>query len=88
MRSKKAACAAPHDVSVTGYNHMPFVDRFTPSLTRVHIPHKEFGIKSAELLLERIENPSIRPRTIRLRPPLGHRPLDACARHARNAGRS
>lgn len=60
----------PHDVSVTGFNHMPFVDRFTPSLTTVHIPHRELGIKSAELLLERIANPTIQPRTIRLRPHL------------------
>jgi LacI family transcriptional regulator, galactose operon repressor len=60
----------PHDVSVTGFNHMPFVDRFTPSLTTVHIPHRELGVKSAELLLERIANPAIQPRTIRLRPHL------------------
>jgi LacI family transcriptional regulator len=60
----------PHDVSVTGFNHMPFVDRFSPSLTTVHIPHHELGVKSAELLLERIENPDVQPRTIRLRPHL------------------
>jgi LacI family transcriptional regulator len=60
----------PHDVSVTGFNHMPFVDRFSPSLTTVHIPHHDLGVKSAELLLERIENPEVQPRTIRLRPHL------------------
>jgi LacI family transcriptional regulator len=60
----------PHDVSVTGFNHMPFVDRFSPSLTTVHIPHRELGVKSAELLLERIAHPHTPPRTIRLRPHL------------------
>jgi LacI family transcriptional regulator len=60
----------PIDVSVTGYNHMPFVDRFTPPLTTVHIPHQQLGIQSAELLLERIENPDAPARTIYLQPRL------------------
>jgi LacI family transcriptional regulator, galactose operon repressor len=60
----------PQDVSVTGFNHMPFVDRFSPSLTTVHIPHNELGIKSAELLLERIRSPDATPRTICLLPNL------------------
>jgi LacI family transcriptional regulator len=60
----------PDDISVTGFNHMPFVDRFTPSLTTVHIPHNELGIRSAELLLERMERPDIPPRSICLQPSL------------------
>ena len=60
----------PLDVSVTGYNHMPFVNRFAPSLTTVHIPHHELGTKSAELLLERIAHPETKPRTVCLQPKL------------------
>lgn len=58
----------PDDVSVTGFNHMPFVDRFSPSLTTVQIPHDELGVQSAKLLLERIRNPEDPPKTITLKP--------------------
>lgn len=58
----------PDDISVTGFNHMPFVDRFNPSLTTVRIPHDELGVRAAQLLLERIRNPKTPPQTIRLKP--------------------
>lgn len=58
----------PDDVSVTGFNHMPFVDRFCPSLTTVHIPHDELGRQAAQLLLERIRNPKGARRTLQLKP--------------------
>lgn len=60
----------PDDVSVSGFNHMPFVDRFTPSLTTVHIPHDELGAQAAQLLLERIRKPEEAPKTIHLKPTL------------------
>jgi LacI family transcriptional regulator len=60
----------PDDVSVTGFNHMPFVDRFNPPLTTVHIPHDEMGVRGAQCLLERLRNPEVPPQTIRLQPSL------------------
>ncbi len=53
----------PGDVSVTGFNDMPFVDRLRPPLTTVHIPHYEMGAGAARILLEQIENPEAPPRT-------------------------
>ena len=47
----------PEDISVVGFNDMPFLDRQRPRLTSVRIPHYEIGIESARLLLERIANP-------------------------------
>ncbi|HEX4357749.1 MAG TPA: LacI family DNA-binding transcriptional regulator [Pseudonocardia sp.] len=47
----------PADVSVIGFNDMPFVDKQRPPLTTVRIPHYDIGIESARLLLERIANP-------------------------------
>ncbi|WP_326834832.1 LacI family DNA-binding transcriptional regulator [Amycolatopsis rhabdoformis] len=47
----------PGDVSVTGFNDMPFVDRQRPSLTTVRIPHYDLGREAARLLLERIAAP-------------------------------
>ena len=48
----------PEDVSVTGFNDIPFVDRERPALTTIRIPHYDIGFESARLLLERIANPS------------------------------
>ncbi|WP_163505897.1 LacI family DNA-binding transcriptional regulator [Fodinicola acaciae] len=48
----------PEDISVTGFNEMPFVDKQRPSLTTVRIPLYDLGLESARLLLDRIANPS------------------------------
>ncbi|MDH5621823.1 MAG: LacI family transcriptional regulator [Gammaproteobacteria bacterium] len=60
----------PADMSVTGFNDMPFVDRLTPPLTSLHIPHDEIGIQAAELLVERMDNPKSSVRTVNLLPEL------------------
>jgi len=44
----------PDDVSVIGFNDMPFADKFAPPLTSVRIPHHEMGRRAAELLLARL----------------------------------
>jgi len=46
--------SCPDDVSIVGFNDMPFADTFNPPLTTVRIPHYEMGRRAAELLLERI----------------------------------
>ena len=48
----------PQDVSVTGFNDMPFADRFRPPLTTIHIPHHYMGREAAEQLLAAIRTPS------------------------------
>ncbi|MFI5613570.1 LacI family DNA-binding transcriptional regulator [Amycolatopsis sp. NPDC051903] len=50
--------SVPGDVSVTGFNDMPFVDRQRPALTTVRLPHYEIGREAARLLLERIASPT------------------------------
>jgi LacI family transcriptional regulator len=54
----------PEDVSVTGFNDMPFVDKQRPALTTVRIPHYDIGYEAARLLLERIANPASQPKRI------------------------
>jgi LacI family transcriptional regulator len=54
----------PEDVSVTGFNDMPFVDKQRPSLTTVRIPHYDIGYEAARLLLERIANPTSPPKRV------------------------
>jgi LacI family transcriptional regulator len=46
----------PEDVSVIGFNDMPFVDRLRPPLSTVRFPHTQVGTEAARLLIERIEN--------------------------------
>jgi LacI family transcriptional regulator len=60
----------PAEVSVVGFNDMPFAARFQPPLTTIHIPHYEIGSAAAELMLERLQGPDGEPRHIRLEPTL------------------
>jgi LacI family transcriptional regulator len=43
--------ACPDDLSVVGFNDMPFVDKLRPALTTVHIPQHDLGAEAARLLL-------------------------------------
>ena len=49
-----AGLRCPADVSVTGHNDMPLVDRVQPPLTTVAIPQYEIGVAAARLLLARL----------------------------------
>ena len=55
LRERGLSC--PGDVSVTGYNDMPFVDRLSPPLTTVRIQSYESGRHAAALILQQIETP-------------------------------
>ena len=46
--------SCPEDISVVGFNDMPFIDRLRPPLTTVRFPHYQVGTEAAQLLLERI----------------------------------
>jgi LacI family transcriptional regulator len=50
----EAGLSCPDDVSVVGFNDMPFIDRLRPPLTTVRFPHYQVGTEAAQLLLERI----------------------------------
>jgi LacI family transcriptional regulator len=50
----EAALACPDDISVIGFNDMPFIDRLRPPLSTVRFPHYQLGTEAAQLLLERI----------------------------------
>jgi LacI family transcriptional regulator len=60
----------PEDVSVVGFNDMPFIDRLAPPLTTVHIPHYEVGAQAAALLLERLADPEVPLKAVVLQPTL------------------
>ena len=62
--------SCPDDISVTGFNDMPFMNRLTPPLTSLRIPHDEIGNQAALLLLEQIVDPESPVRTVNLLPEL------------------
>jgi LacI family transcriptional regulator len=62
--------ACPRDISVTGYNDMPFADRFTPPLTTLRIPHDQIGVQSALLLLRMMRDETTVVPSVQLEPHL------------------
>ena len=60
----------PRDISVIGFNEMPFLDKMNPPLTTVSIPHYEIGGEAARLLLDTIEDPERHARSVLLPPSL------------------
>jgi LacI family transcriptional regulator len=55
--------ACPGDISLVGFNDMPYTDRFSPPLTTIRISQNELGARTARLLLETIADPRRAPET-------------------------
>lgn len=49
-----AGLSCPQDISVVGFNDMPFIDRLRPPLTSVSFPHYQVGAEAGQLILEQI----------------------------------
>ena len=77
----------PREISVVGFNDMPFADRFAPPLTTVRIPHYEIGVAAAQLLLDLLSGEEDGPAEVVLQPELTVRGSTAAApsRRARTA---
>jgi LacI family transcriptional regulator len=60
----------PRDISVVGFNDMPFSERFSPPLSTIRIPHYEIGSRAAELLLDQLQQPDAPARQVVLSPQL------------------
>ena len=58
----------PEDVSIVGFNDMPFVDRLRPPLTTVRVPQREIGTVAADLLLAQLSDGTESAREILLEP--------------------
>lgn len=55
MRSlREHGLSCPADMSLIGFNDMPFAADFSPALTTVNVPHLQMGAECARLLLEGI----------------------------------
>ncbi|MFC5501119.1 LacI family DNA-binding transcriptional regulator [Lysinimonas soli] len=51
----------PDDVSVVGFNDMPFAGDFQPAMTTVRTPHFQLGSESARILLDQIDDSGSTP---------------------------
>lgn len=56
----------PDDVSIVGFNDMPFISRLQPPLTSVRVPQYELGVEAARLLLDRLSGRTVTPRVVLL----------------------
>ncbi len=72
----------PEDVSVVGYNDMPFLDLLAPPLTTVRIQHEEMGRQAARILMQHVEKPAQQPFDVVLRPELVTRGSTASLRRS------
>jgi LacI family transcriptional regulator len=62
--------SCPEDMSVVGFNDMPFIDRLRPPMTTIRFPHYQVGTEAAQLLLERIAEHSAPVKILYLAPEL------------------
>ncbi|WP_439597522.1 LacI family DNA-binding transcriptional regulator [Falsiroseomonas sp.] len=67
---EEAGLRVAEDISVTGFNDMPFVDRIHPALTTIRIQHDAMGRQGAEILLAEMADPTRPRQSIRLVPEL------------------
>jgi LacI family transcriptional regulator len=64
LRQYRMRC--PEEIALVTCDDYPWMDSFAPRLTTIDLPKRELGAAAAQLLVERIETPSGRARTIRL----------------------
>ncbi|MEV6844412.1 LacI family DNA-binding transcriptional regulator [Actinoplanes sp. NPDC051411] len=62
--------SCPDEISVIGFNEIPFLDKMRPPLTTVAIPHYEIGGEAARLLLDTLDEPERHSRSVLLAPSL------------------
>ncbi|MEM7320475.1 MAG: LacI family DNA-binding transcriptional regulator [Pseudomonadota bacterium] len=55
-QAKEMGLNIPGDVSITGFDDIELAAIVEPTLTTVHVPHREMGRTAARLLVEMVEN--------------------------------
>ena len=66
----QAGLRCPADISVVGFNDMPFIDMLRPPLTTIAFPHYQVGTEAAQLLIERLNGDVSRVKVLYLAPEL------------------
>ncbi len=66
----EARLSCPADISVVGFNDMPFIDMLRPPLTTIAFSHYQVGAHAADLLLDRLNGHASQPKVIYVLPTL------------------
>jgi LacI family transcriptional regulator len=69
----------PNDVALVAFDDFEWADLFNPRLTTMAQPVSVMAVEAVRLLMSRIQDPGLPPRTIRLAPSFMHR--DSCGCH-------
>ncbi|MFT6087026.1 MAG: LacI family transcriptional regulator [Glaciecola sp.] len=77
---ENAGLACPADVSVIGFNNMPYLSMFKTPLTTIAIPRMEMGKNAAEVILSRLMNPEEPLKNITVTPELIERGSTSAAK--------
>jgi LacI family transcriptional regulator len=73
---KERRLRVPEDMALAGFDDFEWAEFFAPRLTVIAQPVAELGEQAVALLLSRLEDPTLEPRTIRLPATFVHR--DSC----------
>ena len=68
----------PRDIALAGFDDFEWADLFEPRLTLIAQPVRQIGEMAANMLVERMADPGLPPRTIRLAPTLAIRGSCGC----------
>lgn len=63
---RKFGLNCPDDISVSGFNDMPFAEEFSPGLTTVRVPLEEIGKESARQLMRSLADKKMTPIVVSL----------------------
>ena len=69
----------PGDIALVAFDDFEWADLFSPRLTVIRQPTTELGSRAVELLLSRLADPALPPRTERLTAEFVHRDSCGCA---------
>jgi LacI family transcriptional regulator len=76
---REAGLAVPRDMALAAFDDFEWADLFSPRLTTVAQPCLEIGAHAVRLLLGRLADPTLPPRTVRLEPSFMCRESCGCA---------
>jgi DNA-binding LacI/PurR family transcriptional regulator len=62
--AKKSGIRVPEDLSVIGFDNIELASMTDPSITTIAQPGRQMGYQASELLIEKINNPSIAKKSI------------------------
>lgn len=57
---REAGLSCPDDLSIVGFNDMPFAEDFMPPLTTVRVPLFQLGVEAAQLLVDQLDTKTVR----------------------------